>query len=221
MSDIRAIIFDFDGVLVHGEPHHMQAWISVLKSIGLTLTEKDFNEKYLGFGDRDFLPIFLKDQGRALAVSEQAKLITAKQRLLMEAYRKKIPVLSGAQEILEAACKQYPLALVTGSQDEEVYFILDQLNWRRFFKNIITHTHVTKGKPDPEGFLKAFPGIPPENILVIEDSPRGLMAAKRAGMICVAVENSYPASQLQDAHEIYKNTNDLAHLFNRNRIHSD
>ena len=206
---IQAVIFDLDGVLVHGEPVHMRAWQKTLAALGLELSKKDFDQKYIGLGDRDFLPIFLKDCNTKLGHKEQTRLIQKKQELLLKEYQKKIPVFPGVQKLLEMAFQKFPLALVTGSQSKEVDLILDKQQWRSLFTRIVTHNDVKKGKPDPEGFLKAFPKIPSQKILVIEDSPRGIEAANRAGMTCIAIATSYAADQLKKAKWIVQNHQEL------------
>jgi len=196
----RALIFDFDGVLVDLEPLHMKAWQEVLKPIDLTFSDKDYEERYLGLNDRDFLALRFKEAGKKLSQTLCNELIQKKEHKTTKFFSKEIPLIDGVQDFLKKVSQKYPLAIVTGGLSNEVYFVLDHLKWRPLFKIIITSGDVQKGKPDPEGFLKAYeklknlcewnPPLQKSECLIFEDSQYGMEAAKRAGIPFVQVRGS-------------------------------
>lgn len=197
---MRALIFDFDGVLVDAEPIHCQVWMEVLATQHITFTKKDYYERYIGFNDRDFLKKVFSEKGQALTPKIKEELIRQKEARSRESLAKEIPLIEGADVFLKEAFRKYPLALVTGALPGEVYFILDALRWRNFFSIVITSADVKKGKPNPEGFLKAFeklkrlkswnPPLQKKECLVFEDSQKGILAAQKAGLPYEIVKGS-------------------------------
>ena len=79
MKTTRALIFDFDGVLVNTEPMHMQAWIEVLSALKISFTQKDYDERYIGLNDRDFLAKIFGEKKHSLTPKLQAELIHQKE----------------------------------------------------------------------------------------------------------------------------------------------
>lgn len=194
----RALIFDFDGVLVNTEPLHMRAWIDVLAALKISFTQKDYDDRYIGLNDRDFLKKIFDEKKHRLTPRLREDLIAQKEAKTRAALSKKIPLIDGADAFLKKSAEKYPMALVTGALPGEVYFILETVGWRKFFPIIVTSADVTKGKPNPEGFLKAFkklsqiknwtPPLAAKDCLVFEDSQNGIHAAKNAGMPCQVVK---------------------------------
>lgn len=197
----RILIFDFDGVLVNTEPIHMQAWLDVLKSLSISFTKKDYYDRYVGLNDRDFLAKIFGEKKHPLTPKLSDDLIRQKEVKTRETLSKNIPLMEGAEDFLKKSAEKYPIGLVTGALRNEVYFILDQLDWRNYFSIIITANDVEKGKPDPEGYLKAFetlskirewnPPLRKSECLVFEDSQNGILAAKNAGMAVQVVKGEF------------------------------
>lgn len=187
---VRALLFDFDGVLVDTEPVHMASWRDILAPLGIRLTVREYFRDYLGINDRDFLRRIFRDKGKKWSPSLARKLIQEKELLSKQKFLRKIPLIAGAGSFLKKIAPRIPCALVTGALPSEVTFILKRLGWRRFFPVCVTSANVRKGKPDPEGFLKAFrhlrkrggfsPPLKKSECLILEDSKAGISAAKRA-----------------------------------------
>lgn len=198
---VRALIFDFDGVLVNTEPFHMKAWQEVVAELGFSFTLDEYDARYIGLNDRDFIARLCEDKQYPLPEKLSKELIRKKATKTREIFSHTIPMVEGSEEFLKKSAKKYPLALVTGGLPDEVYFILDKKDWRKLFSVIITSGDVTKGKPDPEGFLKAFdalqnackwnPSLKKEECLIFEDSAHGSEAAKRAGIPCQIIKNTF------------------------------
>ena len=209
---LQAIIFDFDGVLVNAEPSHMRAWQGVLQPLQIIISEQEYNSQYIGMGDRDFLEGVLKKHSQNLSVDAKKNLITSKQNTLLSELQHTIDVYPAVPQMLKNLSQKLQLAIVTGSQRREIDLIVDKMGWKKYFQNIVTHNDVAHGKPDPEGFLKAFPKIPKKNQVVVEDSPYGVEAANRAGIACAAITHSYSAQRLNKAQWIVANHEELLKL---------
>lgn len=188
---LRALIFDLDGVLVNTEPVHMRAWQQVLNAQKLTLKSEDFLTRYFGLNDRDFLARFFAEQKRPLDIDLRDRLIGEKEKTSKIFLAEGIPLIDGVEEFLAAAAaKEYSFALVTGSLKSEVEFIFQKLGWKKYFSVMVTAGDVKEGKPNPEGFLKAFdqmaalrnwaPPLKKSECLIFEDSEHGVAAAKAA-----------------------------------------
>lgn len=205
---IRAVLFDFNGVLVDDEPIHLEAFQRVLGEEGITLTAEDYYGKYLGHDDRSCFAAVLG----AAPVPRLMRLIARKSSYYQERIRERgYPLFPGAVELVrELAAAGRMLGIVSGALRDQVEGALRQSGLRNVFKVLITAEDVAEGKPDPEGYLRALealnsvPPLPerlihPHEVLAVEDSPAGLAAAAEAGLVTLGVAHSYPAARLQGA----------------------
>ncbi len=215
-DSLRAILFDFDGVLADSEPVHCAMFQKVLEGEGILLSEDEYYEKYLGLDDRACFAAIFKDRGKPFDADKQEELIHKKNEVVLRAISQKLLLLPGIVELIEKISGRYYLAIVSGALKNEILEILRQGGIDRKFHLIVAAEDVTKGKPDPEGFLKAIrllnrDFVPPaeillpEECLVVEDSPWGIEAGKKAGAKTVAVLTSYPRERLQEADLIVPN----------------
>lgn len=211
-SVIRAILFDFNGVLVDDEPIHLEMFQKVLTEEGITLTADDYYRDYLGFDDRGCFAAVLQKAGAAPTVSRLMRLIARKSSYYQERVRQGgYPFFPGAVALVEElADSGRMLGIVSGALSEEVESALRQAGLRERFKVLVTAEDVTEGKPDPEGYRRALDGLNslpplperlfhPHEVLAIEDSPAGLAAAADAGLTTLAVAQTYPAQRLRMA----------------------
>jgi len=204
---IKSFIFDFDGIITDTEPVHMESWLSILEPLGISFDEDEYRERYLGLNDRDFIDAVARVHEHHFSDIEKANMIEEKARSSIDQLQNGIPLLPGVREFIEEASKSYLLAICSGAMRGEIEFILRKLGWIERFKPIIASDSVVKGKPDPEGYIRTFEGLVdrsnsallPENIIAVEDSPKGIKAAKMAGLNCLAVGNSYMVSELTGA----------------------
>jgi len=206
---LRAIIFDCDGVLVDTEPLHLRMFQRVFAEEGLALTEAEYEERYLAMDDRGCFTAVLTDRGACVTEERVHDLIRRKSVYFEETMRESAPTFPGVVEFVRAAAKECPLAIASGALRQEVVFAVESLGARDCFQVIVAAEDVVNGKPDPEAYLTAmarlneqvsFPTpLAAAECLVVEDSFHGVEAAKRAGMFCLAVTNSYPAEKLGHA----------------------
>lgn len=206
---LRAVIFDFDGVIVDSEPLHFRLFQQLLGEEGVPLTREDYDAIYLGMDDRECFTEALTRHGRTAALGKVPEMIARKSTMLMAEVAEKPPVLPGAVDLVRGLAKVVPLAICSGALRREIEAMLDRAAILSCFVGIVSAEDVSHGKPNPEGFTKALallnrargprPAIAPGACLVIEDSLAGIGGAKAAGMRCVAVGSSYPRAALEQA----------------------
>lgn len=218
---LQAVIFDFNGVIVDDEPLHLALLRQVLGEVGLPLAEEDYAAQYLGRTDRACFALALRDAGRAAQADDAVlveRLVARKAELYQRAIGEETSFFPGVPELARRLAREFPLAVASGALRSEIETVLRRGRIRDCFQAIIAAEDVVRGKPDPEGFLKALAAlnanhgraIDPGACLVIEDSVAGVEAAWRAGMRCLAVTNSYPAEALRGADGIVSSLLDYA-----------
>jgi beta-phosphoglucomutase len=228
---LRAILFDFNGILVDDEPIHFALFARVLAEEGVTLERQAYFERYLHLDDRDCFGAVLEAAGQAPAPAQLMRLIARKASYYRDWIRQQgYPFFPGALELVrEVAASGLSLGVVSGALGEEVEGALEQAGMRERFKVLVTAEDVSAGKPDPQGYRKAIealnarPPLPdrlfhPHEVLAIEDSPGGLAAAASAGLCTLGVAHTYPGAQLEAADQILEKLEgvrlaDLTRLF--------
>ena len=209
---LRAVIFDFNGIIVDDEPIHFELFQRVLEEEGIKLTEADYYTRYLGCDDRGAFSTAYREHGRELSQPKLAQLIERKAAYYREEIKSKMRVFPGVQTLIPELARKLPLAIASGALKHEIEIILSGFGLLAYFRAIVSAEDVTRGKPEPEIFLKALAQlnaahsndhpISPAECLVIEDSKEGIRGARRAGMKCLAVTNSHPAELLDEADSI-------------------
>lgn len=213
---LKAILFDFNGVLVDDEPLHWRMYNAALRPLGIRVSKSDYYKKYLGFDDRDAFRAILRDRRRKPAPGLIERLVETK----AEGYARVMPKVKffpGAARLVRQASRRYPLGVVTGAIRAEAEGLLRRGSIRPCFKAVIAAEDVRRGKPDPEGYRKGLRAlrastrkvIRPSEVLVIEDGPAGIEAARRAGMGVLAVAHTYPAGILMGADALARRIGDL------------
>jgi beta-phosphoglucomutase len=219
---LRAILFDFNGVLVDDEPIHLRLLQQVMGEEGIELSAEDYYREYLGLDDRGCFSALLLRSGQEASASRLMRLIARKASYYQDLIRRQgYPFFPGAAELVAAAARRgLMLGVVSGALREEVEGALRQAGLREHFKVLVTAEDVTASKPDPEGYLRALqalngePPLPerllhPHEVLALEDSGAGLRAAADAGLVTLGVAHTYPASRLSAADAV---TDDLQGL---------
>jgi len=211
MSELRAIIFDFDGVIADTEPLHFSALRQVLAGIDIALTETEYYTDYLGFDDRGCFLAALKSHQRQASADLLAELMDRKAQAYLSAVKEQLAIFPGVRELVQEAAARYPLAIASGALRNEIELILEAAGLRKAFLHITSAEDVTRGKPAPEPFLHAMAGLnrqpvqtalTPDDCLVIEDSLPGIRAARAAGMKVLAVANTHTVQDLGEADAI-------------------
>jgi len=201
-----ATIFDFNGVLVDDELVHRDAFRDVLGPLGVSFTDDEYVERYLGFDDIGAFRAMLTDAGRAPSDREIDDLARAKRPFYMRRAEAGLVIFDGAQRVVRALAESGPIAIVSGALRDEIDFGLRRMDLEGAFGVIVSAEDAPRGKPDPMGYeicveaLAALIGpASARRALVVEDSVAGIEAAKSAGLACLAVAHSYPGAQLEKA----------------------
>ena len=216
---LRAIIFDFNGILVDDEPIHLILFQKVLKEEGITISERDYYARYLGMDDRGCFKTAYQDHGRNIDEHTLADLVRRKALTYRETIEKKMIVFPGVKELVPALSARFPLAIASGALRSEIELILQCIGLRKYFRAIVSAEDVHEGKPNPEIFIKALSSlnqqqsdsrpILPSECLVVEDSKEGILGAHGAGIKCLAVTNSYPAEELREAEAVVRSLEEV------------
>jgi HAD superfamily hydrolase (TIGR01509 family) len=212
----RAVLFDFDGVIVNSEPLHFQAFKEVLHREGIELSEEEYYRDLIGFDDKGAFRHVYERRGNELPPRTFLALMADKSAVMIDLiHRKKLEALPGVEETVRQLWRRLPLAMaiVSGGLREEIELMLEGVALRDCFQFIVAAEDVAVGKPDPQGYLmaterisenllkldKARKPLKPADCLVIEDAPSVIKRAKRAGFRTMGVCNTYGPQQLADA----------------------
>ncbi|MGQ0693962.1 MAG: HAD family hydrolase [Nitrospiraceae bacterium] len=215
---MRAVIFDFDGVIADTEPLHFEGLRRTLADIAITLTEADYYTNYLGFDDRGCILEALRVNQRSATELLVQDLMHKKAVAYLSSINDHLVIFPGVREFVEEAAATYPIAIASGALRPEIELILEQTGIRKAFRHITSAEDVTKGKPDPQPFLHALTGLnrlsptsmmSPESCLAIEDSLPGIRSAKSAGMKVLAVANTHTVQDLREAHAIVQSLSEV------------
>ena len=192
-----AVIFDMDGVIVDSNPHHKIALEKFCRQHGHELTEQQLREKIYGRTNKDWLTnLFGKLEEKQLRAYAEEK-----EAIFRALYEDDIVPLKGLRGFLDLLDHhQIPRAIATSAPRANVDFTLSKTRLGKYFPIILDDSFVSRGKPDPEIYMKAAAalGLPNQNCLVFEDSLSGVLAGKRAGSKVVGVSTTHTAEELSD-----------------------
>jgi beta-phosphoglucomutase len=201
----RAVIFDFDGVIVNSEPLHFYAFHQILHDEKIELTEAEYYRELIGFDDRGALRHLLTVRNVAFEPKDLLRLMARKSRVMMELIReRKYTALPGIPEFVRGLWRHYPLGICSGALREEIEAMLEGVSLRDCFGVIVAAEDVTIGKPDPQGYLlcakmmseKMATALSPADFLVVEDAPSVIKSVKAAGFPTLGVATSHSLESL-------------------------
>jgi HAD superfamily hydrolase (TIGR01509 family) len=209
---LRAVIFDFNGIIVDDEPIHFELFQKVFAEEGMALTKDAYYARYLGFDDRGAFGFGYREHNRPLSQEKLAQLIERKAVYYQEAIRNHVAIFPGVKKLVADLAQCLPLAVASGALRDEIETILTTANLIHHFKAVVSAEDVERGKPAPDIFLQALAALNADHsnaiqageCVVIEDSKEGIKGARRAGMKCLAVTNSHAAELLIDADAVVR-----------------
>lgn len=189
MMDIKACLFDLDGVIVDTAKFHYIAWKDLANELGFEFTE-EHNERLKGVSRMTSMNILLEIGGIELSEEEKLKRASKKNDLYVSYIKEMEPneILPGVVDFLKEL-KAAGIKTAIGSASKNAPLILDRLELNEYFDAIIDGNKVSNAKPDPEVFLKGAEavGIDPQNCIVFEDAAAGIEAAINGGMRCIGI----------------------------------
>ncbi|MGI4751321.1 MAG: beta-phosphoglucomutase [Janthinobacterium lividum] len=187
--DVKACIFDLDGVIVDTAVYHFKSWKRLADELGINFTEHD-NERLKGVSRMRSLDIILEIGNVTKTDAEKDELAARKNEWYTEMINKMKPeeVLPGAREFLELVRKA-GIKTALGSASKNSGIILEKTKLASYFDAIIDGNHVSKAKPDPEVFLKGAEAVQtqPADCVVFEDAIAGVEAGLAGGMKVVGI----------------------------------
>lgn len=207
---LQAVIFDFDGVIADSERLHLRAYQEILAPEGVTLSERDYYDRYLGYDDAGVFRELGRDKGLAMDEGRLATLIERKGQRYDELASAGEMLYPGAADFIRAAAAVVPIAIASGALTHEIEEILERAGLRSLFPVIVGADQTARSKPHPEPYVTAFARLKahagrelePWRSVAIEDSKWGLVSARGADLRLVAVTNTYSAAELRDEAEL-------------------
>jgi beta-phosphoglucomutase len=208
---IRAILFDFNGVIADDETAHVECFCRALREVGLALSKDEYYGTYLGMDERTCTTLLLT----ARDGKSDAELVRQIQDRKAELFRhhpaaQKPELFPGVIEFVQAAGPLCRLAIASGGRREQIDRALRGTAIERVVELIVSADDCPVGKPDPAIYrltlkrLNDFvrPLLRADECLVIEDSKAGIRAAQAAGMPVLALATTYPADELRAADRV-------------------
>jgi beta-phosphoglucomutase len=202
---LRAIVFDFDGVIANSEPLHFRAFQDVLAEEGVDLTERAYYDRYLGFDDRGVFATVGFERGRSWSAKDVSGFVARKAVRLEEIERDVAVIFPGAADAIRRTAAAMPIAIASGALGPEIRRILDHADLTRYFSAIVAAEDTPASKPAPDPYQKAVgllgagmtdAPLRASDCVAIEDSRWGLESARAAGLRTVGVTSSYAAAEL-------------------------
>jgi HAD superfamily hydrolase (TIGR01509 family) len=221
-ASLRAIIFDFNGVLADDESLHFATFQRALAEENLALSKTDYYGAYQGMDERNCLAEMFRAIGAPHDPDRMQRILQRKAVLFAEAAAKeKPPLFPGAVDVVKEAGRRYRLAIASGGKREQIEWALQGTTIERDFAVIVSAEDTDIGKPEPAIYLLALkllngvepwprPLIRPQECLVVEDSLAGIRAALAAGMKVIALATTYPAHELSAANLVLPNLSRLS-----------
>ena len=196
---LKAVIFDMDGVIADTNPHHQIAWRKYYQQYGRTLTDADFVEYVSGKHNRAILGHLFP--GNSVEVADFDRLAAEKEALFREIYAPDIVVVPGLVGFLKVLKEHgIKMAVATSAPVENLNFVIDALELRPFFDELLHEKLVIHPKPDPEIYQKAMAmlGVSPEESIVFEDSMTGIRAGRDSGARVVGLATTHTVDELAE-----------------------
>jgi HAD superfamily hydrolase (TIGR01509 family) len=207
---IKAIFFDFNGVIIDDETIQMKAYQEVLRGHEINLTEEWYFGA-LGMDDRTFVRSMFAKAGKPLTDVMLDSVIDDKTTVHRDTIKDELPLFPGVLTFLKAAARHFSLGLVSMANLNEVGYVFQRANLTPLFSVVVTAEDTNVCKPAPDCYVcglaklnekrqseRLLPLLPSE-CLAVEDSPPGIESARNAGMRTLGVTNTVAADALRAA----------------------
>jgi HAD superfamily hydrolase (TIGR01509 family) len=204
----KAVMFDFDGVIVNSEPLHLRAFQQTLSHENIHISDDEYYQEMIGFDDRGAFRYAFEKYNRPLDPQTFDRVLNGKTIFMMRQIEQgKYQALDGVREFVTALAPNHLLAICSGALGHEIKAMLDGVGLRKYFPIIVSAEDVTVGKPDPSGYIRTMNllargngiTLTPQDCLIVEDAPSVIRSVRSVGFSVLAVANTYPLDQLTDA----------------------
>lgn len=187
---MKAFLFDLNGTMIDDMDYHIKAWHTILNNLGANISLERAKAECYGKNHELLERIF---PGR-FTLEEKDSMSYQKEEQYQQAFRPRLQLIAGLGDFLEKAYQQkIPMAIGSAAITFNIDFVLDGLHIRHYFNSIVSADNVVKSKPDPETYLNnaAELKVAPADCIVFEDAPKGVEAAKNAGMQAVVITSMH------------------------------
>lgn len=207
---IKALLLDFNGIIINDEPIQMRAYQEVLATENIALTDADYYE-CLGLDDRAFVEAAYKRAGRTPETNKVLEVVQHKRQKWHDTMANGIPLFENVDNFIRKMSKDFALGVVSMAGRAEIDFVLEQVGLLDCFDTIVSAEDVANCKPDPECYRIGFRKLDLARVerghlpmthsecVVIEDSPAGVQAGKGADLQVLGVTNTVDAEALRAA----------------------
>ena len=213
MNQMKIIIFDFDGVILDSENSHFIAFNEGLKNLNINISEDEYYSKYISLDDRGVITNVVNDKNISVTNEEIDMIIKNKNDYFESRLIDNSKLFPGVEELIIQLSKNFVLSIGSGANRSEIIKTLKNNNIYDYFEIIVSANEVNNPKPNPETYNRVLENINTDfninEIIVIEDSPGGIEAAKSAGLKCIAITNTFDNKQLRKADIIVSNYEDI------------
>ena len=207
---IKAILMDFNGVIIDDEPIQLNAFREILKGEGIDITDEDYYSS-LGMDDKTFVEAAYERAEKTPESNKVLEITLAKTNKWREVIAERVPLFDGVENFIRKSSREFTLGVVSMSRRDDIEFVLDKTGLSKYFSVVVSAEDVSNCKPDPKCYRIGFRLI--DNVrtakghlpmihgecLVIEDSPPGIIAAKNADLPALGVTNTVSAEELRAA----------------------
>jgi HAD superfamily hydrolase (TIGR01509 family) len=193
-TTIAAVVFDLDGVLLDSESTWDTARRRLVERRG-GHWRPDATRAMQGMSSVEWSRYMREELGVPMGPEDIARRVAA---TVARAYREHLPLLRGAKEAVERLAARWPLGLASSSNRSVIDLVLGRAGLESFFTATVSSEEVARGKPAPDVYLQAARrlGVPGRRCAAVEDSTNGIIAARSAGMLTVAIPNqAFPPDQ--------------------------
>lgn len=213
MNQMKIIIFDFDGVILDSENSHFIAFNEGLKNLNINISEDEYYSKYISLDDRGVITNVVNDKNISVTNEEIDMIIKNKNDYFESRLIDNSKLFPGVEELIIQLSKNFVLSIGSGANRSEIIKTLKNNNIYDYFEIIVSSDEVNNPKPNPETYNRVLDNINTDfninEIIVIEDSPGGIEAAKSAGLKCIAITNTFDNKELGKADIIVSNYEDI------------
>ena len=207
---LQAIVFDFDGVIADSERLHLRAYQDILAPEGISISNEDYYNRYLGYDDVGVFKAVGRDQGVVMDDRRVSELIVRKGQRYESLTAAGEMLFPGAADFIRSASAAVPIAIASGALTHEIEEVLERAGLLPLFPVIVGADQTEHSKPHPEPYETAFArlrahsgqDLTTHRTVAIEDSRWGLVSARDAGLRCVAVTNTYTEAELRGDAEL-------------------